>query len=251
MLKAVEKNDGEFMRFCNRDVFGTRIKAYYSCYSTDFDFVRFWAQYDDSGTMTAAIGRIDGDATLCAHNADIDEIKEFLGIVGFRTLQCEAASAEKLCEKFERGYVLRCDSIPKYEKKETKKSFELKEIYDIIKPENADAEDYLPWLSDTTYRMNRNAAGGRIAVCDGKNAGCAMIIFRTDAAAVIGAVSTKPEYRCRGIARSLVLSLAEDEMKQGRRAELLCRDTLVSFYESMGFTVINEWGMINNEAELL
>lgn len=254
MLKSVDKNDIDFLTFCDRDVFGTRIKAYYNCYSTGYDFIKFWAQYDENGRITAVISRIDGDATLCACNADFEEISEFLNIVGFRTVQCEKTAAEKLTDKeFDWGYVVRCEKVDKFSDTELKKVFELKEIYDIIKPENlTGVGDLLPWLSDTTFRVNRNAAEGRIALCDSQNAGCAMVLFRTDKAALLGAVATKPQFRGRGLARSLVLGLAEKELSDGRRVELLCKNTsIVEFYKSIGFCVINEWGLIKNEAEFL
>ena len=254
MLKAVEKNDANFLLFCDRDVFGTRIKTYYNCYGTDFDFVKFWAQYDESGKITAAVSRIDGDATVCAENADTEELKEFLDIVGFRTVQCEKSLTEKLSDgDFEWGYVVKCMKAENYKTAEIKKHFELKEIYDIIKPENlTGVGDLLPWLSDTTYRVNRSAAEGRIAVLDGETAGCAMVLFRTDRAALLGAVATKPQFRGRGVARSLVLGFAEEELRQGRRVELLCKNgSIVEFYKSIGFDVINEWGLIKNAAEIL
>ncbi|MCQ2485069.1 MAG: GNAT family N-acetyltransferase [Clostridia bacterium] len=254
MLKAVEKNDAGFLRFCDRDVFGTRIKAYYNCYSTDYDFIKFWAQYDDEGKITAAISRIDGDATLCADSADYEEIAEFMNIVGYRTIQCEKSAAEKLTdETFDWGYVVRCEKAENFCEAELKKVFELKEIYDIIKPENlTGVGDYLPWLSDTTFRVNRNTAEGRIAVCDSQNAGCAMVLFRTDKAALLGAVATKPQFRGRGLARSLVLGLAKNELENGRRVELLCKNgSIVEFYKSIGFCVVNEWGLIKNAAEFL
>lgn len=253
MLKAVEKNDAGFLRFCDRDVFGTRIKAYYSCYSTDYDFVKFWAQYDADGKITAAVSRVDGDATLCTDGADYEELSGFLNIVGYRTVQCGKSAAEKLTdEAFEWGYVVRCDSAAKNCAAETKKYFELKEIYDIIKPENlTGVGDYLPWLSDTTYRVNRGAAEGRVAVCENENAACAMVLFRTDKAALLGAVATKPQFRGRGLARSLVLGLAADELADGRRVELLCKSgSIVEFYKSIGFCIVNEWGLIKNAAEI-
>ena len=60
MLKAVEKGDKDFVEFCRRDVFGTRIACLYNCYSTDYDFVKFWKQTDDDGNIISAVSRIDG-----------------------------------------------------------------------------------------------------------------------------------------------------------------------------------------------
>ena len=54
MLKAVEKNDKDFTDFCRRDVFGTRIACLYNCYSTDYDFVKFWAQTDENGKIISS-----------------------------------------------------------------------------------------------------------------------------------------------------------------------------------------------------
>lgn len=253
MLKSVEKNDEAFMSFCDRDVFGTRIKAYYSCYSTDFDFVKFWAQYDGDGSITAAISRIDGDATVSAVNEDAEELDGFLNVVGYRTVQCEKRLADKLSgETVQQGYVVRCEKAENFRETEKKKNFELREIYDIIKPENlTGVGDFLPWLSDITYRVNRNAAEGAVAVSDGENAGCAMVLFRTDKAALLGAVATRPEFRGRGIARSLVLGLAEKELENNRRVELLCKNgSILDFYKSIGFEAVNEWGLIKNAAEI-
>ena len=253
MLKAVEKDDKVFAGFCDRDVFGTRIKTYYNCYSTDYDFVKFWAQYDENGKITAAVSRVDGDATLCAENADTDELKEFFSLVGYRTIQCSESVAECLNDKYQWGYVVQCKKASEYKNIELKKDFEPKEIYDIIKPENlTGVGDYLPWLSDTVYRLNRNAASGAVAQLDGKNAGCAMVLFRTDRAALLGAVATKPEFRGRGVARSLVLGLAKKELENGRRVELLCKcGTIVEFYKSIGFEVTGKWRLIQNAAEIL
>lgn len=253
MLKTVEKNDKAFSDFCDADVFGTRIKTYYNCYSTDYDFVRFWAQYDDGGSITAAVSRVDGDVTVCACNNDTEELKEFLNIVGYRTVQCKECIAEAIAESYQWGYVVECKNAAEHEKAEIKSVYEPKEIYDIIKPENlTGVGDYLPWVSDVIYRLNRNAAQGAVAVLDGINAGCAMVLFRTDKAALLGAVATKPEFRGRGVARSVVSELAENELKCGRRVELLCKNgSIVDFYKSIGFEVKDRWGLITNEADVL
>lgn len=253
MLKAVEKNDRVFADFCDRDVFGTRIKTYYSCYSTDYDFVKFWAQYDENGKITAAISRVDGDITLCECGADIDELKIFLNMAGYRTIQCSERTAKCFSNTFEWGYVVRFANAVERNAVKMKKFFEPKEIYDIIKPENlTGVGDYMPWLSDTVFRLNRNAAEGAVALLDGENAGCAMVLFRTDKAALLGAVATKPQFRGRGVARSLVTGLAEKEKQSGRRVELLCKSgTIVEYYKSIGFEVTGKWGLIQNETEFL
>ncbi len=253
MVKCVKKGDNSFLLFCDRDVFGTRIKAYFNCYSTDYDFVKFWVQTDDEGNVTAAISRVDGDMTVTAENADFEELLQFVKIVGFTTIQCERAVAKHFTDDEELwGYVV--EFKEKTEEKEIplKQNLELKEIYNIIKAENlTGVGDYLPWLSDTTFRLNRNTAKPLLCEFDGRNAGCAMVLFRTDRASLLGAVATVPEFRGRGVARALVTRLANEELTNGNRVELLCKsDSIVEFYKSIGFTVTNEWSLITDGTKL-
>ncbi len=253
MVKSVEKGDKAFLSFCDRDVFGTRIKAYFNCYSTDYDFVKFWVQTNENGDVTAAISRVDGDMTVTAENADFEELLQFIKIVGFSTIQCNRKVAKKFtAEETLWGYVVRFENKTENREINIKKDFELKEIYNIIKAANlTGVGDYLPWLSDTTFRINRKTAEPLLAEVDGNSAGCAMVLFRTDKAVLLGAVATSPEYRGRGIAGALVKRLANVELENGRRTELLCKnDSIVEFYKSIGFTVKDEWSLITNETKL-
>ncbi len=253
MVKCVEKGDLAFLSFCDRDVFGTRIKAYYNCYSTDYDFVRFWMQTDDEGNVTAAISRVDGDMTLSAEKADYEELLQFIKIVGFTTIQCDrSVAANFTAEETLWGYVVNFENKRENKDIALKKEFELKEIYGIIKAENlTGVGEFLPWLSDTTFRINRGTAKPLLCEIDGENAGCAMVLFRTDKAALLGAVATVPKFRGRGVARALVTRLANEELENGKRVQLLCKsDSIVDFYKSIGFTVTDEWSLITDGTEL-
>lgn len=249
MLKAVEKGDKDFVEFCRRDVFGTRISCLYNCYSTDYDFVKFWKQTDDDGKIISAVSRIDGDATLTSTGENAEEIHAFLRIVGFCTVQCEKRIAELMGAKSSlEGYVVEYIKN-KNEIKEIQADniFRPKEIYDIIKSAKlVGVGDYLPWLSDTTFRINRGVTSDLSAVEDGKTVACAMKLFSTETAVLLGAVATRPEYRGRGLAGALVTRLAESE--NNKRVELLCKhDSIVEFYKSIGFEVENEWSIITDE----
>lgn len=253
MVKCVEKGDKAFLSFCDRDVFGTRIKAYFNCYSTDYDFVRFWAQTDDNGAVTAAISRVDGDMTITADDANYEELLQFVKIVGFATIQCGRSVARHFtADEALWGYVVSFEKQKENIPVTLKRDYELKEIYDIIKAENlTGVGDFLPWLSDTTFRINRGTAKPLLCEIDGNNAGCAMVLFRTDKAALLGAVATVPSFRGRGVARALVTGLANEELANGRRVQLLCKsDSIVEFYKSIGFTVTDEWSLITDGTEL-
>ncbi len=249
MIKSVEKNDEGFVGFCKRDVFGTRISCLYSCYSTDYDFVRFWVQTDENGQILSAVSRLDGDVTISSVGTGADELRDFLNFAGFRTIQCEKSIARLLSFKPSvEGYVVEyVGNGKKFADFNTDNSFRSKEIYDIIKSAKlVGVGDYLPWLSDMTFRMNRGAAYCETVISGGKAVACAMKLFVTDSAVLLGAVATKPEYRGRGYAGALVTHLAESE--NGKRVELLCKnDSIVDFYKSIGFDVKNEWSIIDEQ----
>lgn len=243
MIKQCE--NGEFLEFCDRDVFGTRIKAYFNCYGSNYDFVKFWVQIEDN-EVVSAISRIDGDMTVSSTGKNADELKSFLKMVGFNTIQCEKSIADKMeLESSINGYVVEYNGNS-YKPKDIilKSDFELKEIYDIIKAENlVGVGEYLPWLSDTSFRVNRGVTSALLAE---DNSGCAMCLFRTDKASLLGGVATRPECRGKGIAGSLVTRLAKEEKSKDNRVELLCKaDSIVEFYKSIGFEVTNEWSIID------
>lgn len=249
MVKMTQKNDRDFIDFCRRDVFGTRISCLFQCYSTDYDFVKFWVQTNEKNEIIAAISRIEGDVTLCTTGDELEETAQFLTAVGFRTIQCEKNAAKKM------GMTSSIDGyVVEYKKNNGKiaeihadSSFRPKEIYDIIKEAALiGVGDYLPWLSDTVFRINRGFTSALTADVDGETAACAMKLFSTDSAVLLGAVATKPKYRGRGLAGALVTALAESE--NGKRIELLCKnDSIVNFYKSIGFNVKNEWSIINEQ----
>ncbi|MBP9988748.1 MAG: hypothetical protein KBT46_04540, partial [Ruminococcus sp.] len=93
MIKSV--SDNTFLDFCDRDVFGTRIKAYYNCYSSNYDFVNFWVQTDED-KIVSVISRIDSDITVTSTGENSDELKSFLQMIGFTSIQCEKRIADKM-----------------------------------------------------------------------------------------------------------------------------------------------------------
>ena len=74
------------------------------------------------------------------------------------------------------------------------------------KPEAFEISEYIPKLAPVSLLQTAVLA-----------AGCAMVLFRTDKAALLGAVATVPEFRGRGIAGALVTRLANQELADEKR----------------------------------
>ena len=108
--------------------------------------------------------------------------------------------------------------------------------------------DYLPWLSDISYRIKRNTAKPFCAYDGERLMSCASALFITDSAALLGAVATDPDYRSKGLAGELVTTLGKEMSSLGKRAELLCKhDSIVEFYHSIGFETVGEWAIIERK----
>ncbi len=74
---------------------------------------------------------------------------------------------------------------------------------------------------------------------------CAMVLFRTDKAVLLGAVATEPACRGKRYAGALVTSLAVAAKASNIRVELLCaKNGILEFYKRLGFVQTDEWALI-------
>ena len=255
MLKIIDSDEINIKDICSHDVYGTRIYAYYLTYGIQFDFFKAWIQQTDSGKTTAAICLIDGSMTLtCSDGADFDELAAFINMMGFNSLQCDRNAAKKIgANEALWGYVVRYKHSEKPKKDFGNAVFgfdgDLSKIYSLIKEADLiGVGDYLPWLSDISYRIKRNTAKPFCAYDGERRMSCASALFITDSAALLGAVATDPDYRSKGLAGELVTTLGEEMSSLGKRAELLCKhDSIVEFYHSIGFETVGEWAIIERK----
>ncbi len=251
MIKFVDSTQYKLNDICKNDVFGTRILAYFNTYSWDFDFVKFWVQLTDNGEATAAISLVDGSMTLtCNADADFEELSVFIKMIGYSSLQCERQVMAKLgLTESIWGYVVRYEKETdreKYKNITLCDNIDYSDVYSLIKSANLlGVGEYLPWLSDVTYRVKKGTAKAALAVEDGEPAACAMALFITEDAVLLGAVATDKNQRGKGLGGGLVTLLGNEMLKENKRTELLCKhDSIVDFYRSIGFTVVGEWAII-------
>ncbi len=249
MIRFVDSDKYSLDSICSNDVFGTRILAYFNTYSHNFDFMKFWVQLDENENIVSAISLIDGSMTLtCESSADFEELSAFIKMIGYSSLQCERQVMKKLSlSESIWGYVVRYENVTDRSKYELslKDNIDYKDIYTLIK--NADllgVGDYLPWLSDVTYRVKNSTAKAVLAVENNEPAACAMALFVTKKAVLLGAVATDKAHRGKGLGGGLVTLLGNEFVSLGKRTELLCKnDTIVEFYRSIGFSVVGEWAI--------
>lgn len=249
MIRLIEKDCRELESICSYDVFGTRIKAYFDTYKADFDFLKVWLQLDENENPTAAISLMDSDMTLtCSEKADFEELEFFVKMTNYSSLQCNRNALKKLnLSESIWGYVVEYKELMPVESDLISFDIDYKEMYSLISGVKLlGVGDYLPWLSDISYRVNHGTAITASIKQEGKLSACAAALFITENAALLGAVATNPQRRGKGFGGKLVKTLGNKMLNENKRVELLCKnDSIVEFYKSIGFIIKDEWA-INN-----
>jgi GNAT superfamily N-acetyltransferase len=233
--------------FCGRDVFGTRIAAYYKAYK-DIGGARFFVQRNASGEVTAAISDVGGAVTLCcSEGSGFDELSSVLKFCGAKSVMCGGEYGDKL-KLIKTGYgsiveapagiVAGANVVYVTSASE---AFSFKGVYDTLNACGFITGGYPGWLADISLRIRRGTAE-MLIITDGDTvAATASALFVTEEAVLLGAVGTMPEYRGRGYAGALVRALASEHTSSGRRTELLCEPHRLSFYTSLGFCETGKW----------
>lgn len=235
------------LEFLPADPFAARITALFETYGANYDFARFWVQIDDENIFRAAISRVDGCMTVCAHeNADFSEIREFIDFCGFEELMCEAGVLEKLGFAADKeSFIVHFRSDEDIVHDVQNSSPDMREVYNLLVRCGFELGTYGAFAADACARINKGTA--RVAtVYDGTLCACAFSLFIGFKSVLLGAVGTSPEKRGRGYASTLVKSLAFSH--KDKEVFLFCRnDGLADFYENMGFHRVGRWASHRKE----
>ncbi len=240
MIKLIEnKEEAELLEeFCT-DSFGLNIVSMLGAYPPELDICRYWIQITGD-YLTAAVCAVDGEVVISTTlKADFEELREFLGSIGYSTILCQARDVVSL-EMFACGcgQVLRKENtvstFSDFERPE--KVSDYKEIFDLLEIKG----DYDKWFADISRRVNQGTADMRIIRRDGKIVSTASLLHIADDRAVLGAVATEKAYTGQGLATSLVNSFG------GYTIYLRCLPALNGFYERMGYKCVDVWAEIKN-----
>ena len=249
MLKRAENKDvAEILENIGCGAFSARISSNLSVYKTEYPFCEFWFQQNEE-EYTAFLSKKDGVCTLAMkENADIDEVKLMLNFIGCTSLEAEKSVFERL------------DIIPDktgdiltfYGETEpinacaAKDDFELKEVFSLLKENEGESithMEYLPWLSDFTFKRNRKAARIKALTKGSELAAFAMTSAETEKEAVISGVITKSSFRKSGYGASVLSEIVSDLKKEGKEIYVLTAQKEINpFYEKLGFIKTGEWG---------
>ena len=243
MLKLFEGKAQELYDFCKRDSFGTKIAGSYKTYENNFQFAMFYVQLNDENEITAAASKIYGSVILSVNdNADFEEIREFLNVVGYSTVSCEFEVCKKLkLDATRNGNIVEFRHNEREPQKAKIDYFpSLPKIYDLLKSVDFDLGEKSDWMADISMRMRKDVSVWS-TVEEEKLKACACALYVTDDAAFLGCVACDNGTRGAGLGSEVVLRLIKT-IGQNKRINLFCKNgKIVEFYKKLGFDVVGKW----------
>jgi len=232
MIKLLDKITEKEIDFAKSSCLGVRSLGPVLAYGLNFDFLDAWTQEIDE-KVTAFIIKFYGAVTVSSSaDADIDEVEEFLGVIGFDSLTCDYKEGNAFVMKLEKGrdfkgsIVTNCNFI---------ENSNYKEFYGIL---TRCHKDFLPnvyedWFVDINHRVRHGYAETHLFSRDGELTSCVAVLSVLDDAIFITGVSTLPEYRGQHFAHTLIGHICEKH--SDKTVYLFCAEDKVPFYEKAGF----------------
>ncbi len=242
MLKAATKKDLEaILKFCDGDLFGTRIGCYCIAYGFERDFFSVWID-DSDGNITTVISKFYDSITLKSSSCNTAEAAGFINMIGYLSLETDSDTCRRFGfspDSTKRAYIFKGKTDENFAD-ETAEEYN-KALYSLVSEnipgsfENT-KEAYLSFLSDFTFRKRRNLARSKGFVTDGKLVSCVITSAETENCALLSAVASDKSVRGMGYGKKTVLSAVNELRNENKEVFVIAlNESAESFYEYIGF----------------
>lgn len=237
MIKMLENDSLDAAKhYCEGDPFGCRILGALLAYGIDKPFAEFWAQYDETGAITAVIGKLDNAMTICAKgDYDTEEIDCFVKAnVGYIGALRPAREGET-----SNGLVMR---LAWRKNRESASDVELNpdisDLYAVMEEcagTGFEVPNFDDFYSDMIYRRKAKTVIAGIIRDDGMPVSCGAMHL-ADKTGVLVMCAAVPEYRGKGYTGRVINALLD--RTEGHDVYLMCMPSLHDFYARFGFITV-------------
>lgn len=244
MLKLAKEQDIEtVINICHGDLLGTRIACYALAYGFEREFLHIW--FDE--TNSVVIAEFYDSMTLSGNCEPSEEIRDFLGMIGFHSLELSLENCIKLgfeADDIKKSYIFGGKAENLGAENITEEYY--KALYSLVSEnipgsfdESKDA--YLAFLSDLTFRQRRGLARCKGIISDGKLVSSVITSAETPDYALISAVASDKSIRGKGLGKSTVLSMVDELIKEDKKVFVVALNkSAEGFYEHLGFKFYGE-----------
>lgn len=259
MLKKIsyfsKNKERAFLAFCNTDeIYGPRMYTIYKAHGITPD-TEFWLEESLNGEVKGVLTRFYGTVYLASSDTEGDFFLPFLkknpywaGIEGKAEL-VESLTNKLSLTSFETSFAMIHDE----------ETFLHTDGYDIRKSENLrpffsllcachegfeEHTNYNIWYEDYATRIMSGRTELWYLYENGAPVACATMNVTSDRHGVLGSVSTLPDYRGKGYGRVISSFVTRRITDLGLTATLQCHeDSLLRFYQPLGYRPLCHWGM--------
>ena len=217
----------------------TKILSNFIAYGTDYPFLCFWQGKNDKKT-TSILCKFEDTIFISANdNANFDELREFLEVIGFSSLQAEESVLKSLgFANFDEYICLSCDKA--FASKYKPSSLNLEALYDVLfkgKDKNLAPPEFEGWYADLSHRIRHGTA---VAVME-KELGGAIASHITPCSAVISGVKVANYSQGKGVGKTLIYNLLS--LLSGKTVYTATDCKTADFYIKCGFNPIGKIGV--------
>lgn len=251
MLKlACEADLNAVTDFCQGDLLGTRIVCYCLAYGFERDFLNVWIDEAD-GNVTAVIAKFYDSMTLITDSENIDEIKEFVTMTGYGSLEASYDTCLRLgftADTVKKAYVFDGEA-ESFGAEELSEEY-YKPLYSLVSASIpgsfADSKEaYLSFLSDFTFRKRRGLARCKGIIEGSRLVSSVITAAETPSAALLSAVASDKSVRGGGYGKKTVLTAVNELQLENKKVFVIALNkSAESFYEHIGFKPYGEIAFI-------
>ena len=223
------------------DICGIKLQSLAISYGFECSFCTFWSQINDEGEVTAVIGKFGSAVTVTHGDADLQELADFIGFIGFGELVC----SQSLACFFSRYNWKTINEVQKHLNSKGKSHKELtyleyEQIYNIMKSAETEAinlGNFEDWYVDLSHRVRH---GGAVAVLTEQGCGVALL---ADGVCIINGITVVAKHRGTGYGRMILEGL--ETTKDTTRALAFCLDSELPFYQKCGYNSTEKYILIS------
>lgn len=239
MLKLASAQDLDvILQICDGSLLGTRIGCYCMAYGFERDFLQIW--FDEN--VDTVIAKFYDSMTLISQADDFDEIRNFIEMIGYQSLETYQDVCHKLgytADTVKKAYIFDGEAESYYAENISEDHY--KALYSLISdniPGSFDnsKEAYLSFLSDFTFRKHRGLARAK-GIFVGNALGSSVITSaETKNYAVISGVASDIKFRGKGLGKKTVHSMVNELISENKKVFVVAlNESAEGFYEHLGF----------------
>ena len=253
MIYYIDKTlENDFLKVKLNDPFFCKIKALYNAYSCNNNGIDFFIQYNTNKEITAAVSKIDSTAICYINsNTNFEELSQFLIVLGISKVTCYKKYINQFnFQELQFGSIMKLASLKPHQKNIDNR-FKVrmpgtKDLLDFLcenfYDNKFDKLNYEKTYVDLSHRIRHGSAECLAIFHNEKLVSSAMIISKTDNAAVLGCIATSKCYRKNGFASYLISKLLTDNCRFIDDIYLFRENGKnKNFYLNLGFKDIDEW----------